>query len=415
MSNNDENIIWDENPSIKFNFPAQKTQQPEKKVIKEKEYSSLYEELKDKLNPENYMGDNYDAEKLEICNDLYSQLLQIEETNEEQQKHIRNEAIDKLQLHFSSKKLYKELSEYCDPKQFMNPYNKEMVNLANECYKYVQDNKDNILQLENIAKLGAYSNLYNYKEERRIEEEILRKERELKEKQELERLAEQCERERAEKLQKEQEEEIKKEKQRQEYLEKLKKQEKEKDKALIRALIVFFIIIAAITIIIVIGYITSSNNYATETITETISENKKDELSFTTYSNKWYSISYPSEWRYQELDSQLYMMDVYIGAEDESVGFSIFHFPTDYTLQKVNNIGNEDLEKGDAKVLSNNLQEINGFQCYVSKLKLNNHTQLSYTFKNNNNIYNVKFTSPTDWIDRHRDIIYRIINTFNIK
>ena len=186
---NNENIKWEENPSIEFKFPTQKTQQTEKKIIEEKEYSSLYEELKEKLNPENYMGDNYDAEKLEICNELYSQLLKKEQqrtTEEYYLKSLRNTAIDKLQLHFSAQKLYKELSEYCDPKQFMNPYNEERIKIANTCYKIVQDNKDNILGLESLSSSEYYKHLTKEKEqafnetkeriEREAKEEAIRKE-----------------------------------------------------------------------------------------------------------------------------------------------------------------------------------------------------------------------------------------------
>ncbi|MBO6118158.1 MAG: hypothetical protein J6P44_06420 [Bacteroidales bacterium] len=415
MSTNDEFITWDENPKL----PKRND------IIKEDKPYSLYGELQTKLDPENYMGDNYDAQKLEICNELYSQLLNINNEDKVNLRLLRNQAMDKLGLDFSFEHLYKQLSEFCNPKQFMNPYNKELIDLSNECYKYIQENKSDIRKLEAISELNAYIKLYNYKETKRIEaaklqeeKELLRKENELLEKQELELLARQCEEERIKKLKKQQELENKNEGQRLKYLEKLQQEQEDSDKRARRILIWMAIIsVLFICFIITMDMCSSTDNYEYGTVseTETISEVNDDISSFTTYSNKWYSISYPSDWRYQELDAQKYMMDVYIGKEDASVSFSVLHFPTDYNLYEVNQMGNDDLENAGATILSNNLKDINGLKCYVTKLKIQNHTQLSYTFQKNNNIYNVKFTSPTDWIDKHKNIIEKIINSFNIK
>ncbi|MBQ9254059.1 MAG: hypothetical protein IJ180_04700 [Bacteroidales bacterium] len=130
------------------------------------------------------------------------------------------------------------------------------------------------------------------------------------------------------------------------------------------------------------------------------------------YSSKWYSISYPKGWIVQEFNNQL--VDVGIGKTNGDVAFSILHFSTNYSLEEVNRMGNEDLVSGGEEILSNKKTIIDGKTCYITEIYLYQ-KQISYTFKENTNVYNIKFTSPNGWLDENKDIINNIINSFKIK
>lgn len=133
---------------------------------------------------------------------------------------------------------------------------------------------------------------------------------------------------------------------------------------------------------------------------------------FLLYSNNLYSISYPKDWKYQEVN--LPLMDVVFGKNNGDISFSIAHFPTEYSLNEANRISNEDLENGGANIISNKKITINGKLCYVTVFNLMQ-KQVSYIFKENGQIYSVKFTSPNDWMDKNKNIIDEIVRTFKIK
>ena len=66
----DDNIQFDEMPDWGGMFSSQHRQEP---IVEEKEYSSLYEELKDKCSPKKFMNP-YDAERVSISNQLYQKI-----------------------------------------------------------------------------------------------------------------------------------------------------------------------------------------------------------------------------------------------------------------------------------------------------------------------------------------------------
>ncbi len=114
-------------------------------------YKSLYDELKEKCNPKHFV-DPYDAEKVRISNQIYSQLENY--TNSlPNLTHFRNIAVEKLGVHFSASKLYEYLSDKYDPKKFVGEhYDAEKLNIANEIYSKVQQNCDSVIELEKIAR-----------------------------------------------------------------------------------------------------------------------------------------------------------------------------------------------------------------------------------------------------------------------
>ena len=114
------------------------------------DYSYLYDELKCKCNPSNYMTP-YDPRKVEISNSIY---MQLEESKENVLNLIklRNRAIKELGIEFSAKELYERLSQIFNPSNYMDEnYDAAKLHVANLAYAQVQENKDDIIELERIA------------------------------------------------------------------------------------------------------------------------------------------------------------------------------------------------------------------------------------------------------------------------
>lgn len=155
---NDDNITFEEIPSdLNWKTPFS-TDEP-----KEREYDSLYDELKDKCNPSNFKDTALDM--FNIANDIYAQLMQMNHTSvdDDALRGLRNEAIDKLGVHFSTAKLYKKMLEYIDPSNFTDrqPYDKELVAISGALYAEIQKYKDDIRALESIDSSPEATRLKN--------------------------------------------------------------------------------------------------------------------------------------------------------------------------------------------------------------------------------------------------------------
>lgn len=114
------------------------------------EYDNLFEELKTKCHPKQFM-EPYDHEKVKVANELYASILEASD-NKEKQVVLRQEAIEKLGVVFSSRRIYDKLIALTNPANFMDPYDAEKVAIANDYYQKVQQNSENILELEKIWK-----------------------------------------------------------------------------------------------------------------------------------------------------------------------------------------------------------------------------------------------------------------------
>ena len=90
----------------------------------------------------------YDKEKVDIANRLYKALL---DANGISINTIRDQAMQELGVQISTKKLYQELLEYCNPENFMEPYDFEAVQKANDYYSWVEVYKNNIGELEKLG------------------------------------------------------------------------------------------------------------------------------------------------------------------------------------------------------------------------------------------------------------------------
>ena len=88
------------------------------KIQHSKIYDSLYEELLDKCNPKNFM-EPYDKKKVDAAILIYNDLSRIDKTNEKHIRVIRDRATLELGIKVSTDRLYNELIDYCNPQNFL--------------------------------------------------------------------------------------------------------------------------------------------------------------------------------------------------------------------------------------------------------------------------------------------------------
>lgn len=88
----------------------------------------------------------------------------------------------------------------------------------------------------------------------------------------------------------------------------------------------------------------------------------KQNESMNVYSNAFFSIYYPQNWKVVEKPDQ--MSDVYIGSDKEMLGFTVLHFDTDEPLDVIVKEGNSNIENMGETIASNEKIEINGYTGY---------------------------------------------------
>ena len=115
--------------------------------VKKKKSETLYQRLVRLCNPKIFI-DNYDKEKVEKANIIYKKLLETTPDNNDALKEIQIQASSELGINFIDKAELKDLREKVNPKRFINPYNAEKVSLANELYAILA--KDNLTYGEMI-------------------------------------------------------------------------------------------------------------------------------------------------------------------------------------------------------------------------------------------------------------------------
>lgn len=135
------------------------------------------------------------------------------------------------------------------------------------------------------------------------------------------------------------------------------------------------------------------------------------------YSNAFFSVVYPAKWKITENPD--YMSDIYIGAEDMNIGFTVLHFDTDMSLENVVKEGNTNLIQMGMQIENHKKISINNYTYYrtVFLLEYNGMKikQISYTTKAGTTIYNIKFGNEADVIQSNMETIDKIINSFIIK
>ena len=148
----DENIIWSDmsgQPSSANPIQGMNMMPRPIEPCQMKAYKSLYEELKDKCNPQKFMSP-YNKEKVDMANRLYKRLLDTSESSTTALKEIRGQAMQQLGIQISTKELYQKLLKHCNPENFMDPYDFEAVQKANEYYALVEEYRNDISELERL-------------------------------------------------------------------------------------------------------------------------------------------------------------------------------------------------------------------------------------------------------------------------
>ncbi len=148
----------------------------------------------------------------------------------------------------------------------------------------------------------------------------------------------------------------------------------------------------------------------------TVSKETKTD-SYKTRNTKYYSIKYPNDWKM--LTNFDNMSDVYIGSPDGKIGFIVLYFDTDLTLSDIVAEGNSNFKAAGAKILSSKKITVNGQSGYKTIYDYwmdNYHVKnVSYTFKKNGKVFNVKFGNAAKEVDVNADLIEDIIHTFKMK
>lgn len=147
------------------------------------------------------------------------------------------------------------------------------------------------------------------------------------------------------------------------------------------------------------------------------SSNSQNGSVFSKRNTSYYSIEYPSSWK--EITNIDEMTDVYIGSEDNLLGFTIVCFDTDYTLQEVYNESKTNMINAGASIVKDIKTTINGMTCYLLSFEYNVSSrkvkEISYIFKKNDTMYCVKFGTDKNEVNSNMELINRIINSFRIK
>lgn len=111
--------------------------------------SKLFDELKEKCNPQNFL-EPYDAQKIERSNNIYSKLDSAKYDIEELER-LRDSAISDLGIAYHNTALYNNLCTLFNPQQFMGEnYDGQKLQAANQYYAKVLANKGNDKELEKI-------------------------------------------------------------------------------------------------------------------------------------------------------------------------------------------------------------------------------------------------------------------------
>lgn len=122
----------------------------------DKYYNSLFDELREKCNPSNFLA-SFDKDKMLIANELFNKILNTTCQKDSDLIDLRNEASEKLGIHFSTRRKVEELLKYLNPKLYTDrrPYDKNLVEQSIYFYDKIIQNQNDIIRLEDIEKEAA--------------------------------------------------------------------------------------------------------------------------------------------------------------------------------------------------------------------------------------------------------------------
>lgn len=143
----------------------------------------------------------------------------------------------------------------------------------------------------------------------------------------------------------------------------------------------------------------------------------KNDTEFETYSNPYLSIIYPKEWNIVRNPDG--MTDVYIGAQDETLGYTIVRFNTEATLNEIVQEAKDGAKAVGMSISENNNTSINGIPCnrMVNEFVYNGIAikTIAYNFKKGDTFYSIKFGTQKEYVDANGDLIKQIISSLELK
>lgn len=155
---NDDDIKFEAMPdwggiTLGSNDKSQEMSNTKPQPQPEKEYDSLYEELIEKCNPDNFIKP-FVPEKAKVANELYAQLINCKDRKDCSLTAIRDKCIDELGLKISAKKKFDYLGSIFDPQIYTKqvPYDANKVEQAIQYFAKLKENEDDIRALEQLEK-----------------------------------------------------------------------------------------------------------------------------------------------------------------------------------------------------------------------------------------------------------------------
>ena len=152
-------------------------------------------------------------------------------------------------------------------------------------------------------------------------------------------------------------------------------------------------------------------------ITEDNNHTSDKGIIFKKYTNPYFSISYPKDWEIVAQPDQ--MSDVYIGAKDGSIGFTVVRFDTEYSLEEIVSEAKSNSEIYGMTVTSCDNIKLNGYVCnkMINEYEFQGVSvkTIAFSLKNANTLYSIKFGTEKKSVDDNLDLIQKIINTLSLK
>lgn len=181
MQDNEENINFHTMPD----FGSMLNQSKQTDWEDEKVYDTLFDELAEKCHPNRFLGDeHFDEYLFNKANRFYAELQKKKGESDENLLMLRNQAMEELGIHISTKKKYDYLMRYLSPEVYvdMQPYDEDRVAEAGKWYALLKQRKSDIVALEQL-ELNAKDFISKRKKEEVVkqEQEELKKEKQREE------------------------------------------------------------------------------------------------------------------------------------------------------------------------------------------------------------------------------------------
>ena len=136
------------------NEPGKKSSsnsKPEKLVDYMWYKETMYERLKRLCNPAKFV-DNYDKEKVDVANSIYSKLMSIDQNDEQAIEDLAVMTENDLHINLLDEYQFTHLKNCLNPKKYMEPYDADSVTLANGLYSQLMQSDLNYTKYVQIKR-----------------------------------------------------------------------------------------------------------------------------------------------------------------------------------------------------------------------------------------------------------------------